>query len=84
MPTINISDLPPAGFELFSDSESYLHQLTDEEKYEIQGGITPVISPATPSSLPCIQAARVTIQHVAYKSTWNCAGVVTGVTGWFK
>jgi hypothetical protein len=45
MPSINISDLRPAGSELFSDSESYMAELGDSEFEMINGGATP----ATPS-----------------------------------
>ena len=38
MANITISDLRPAGADLFSDSESYLHDLTDNELYVTQGG----------------------------------------------
>jgi hypothetical protein len=37
MSKIAISDLQPAGFGLFSDSESYLKELSEEELC-IQGG----------------------------------------------
>jgi hypothetical protein len=42
MATITISNLSPAGSDLFSDSESYLYELSGEEA-SIQGGITPAI-----------------------------------------
>lgn len=38
MATITISDLRPAGSELFLDSESYLNNLTDSEMEELLGG----------------------------------------------
>ncbi|GBF80649.1 hypothetical protein [Aphanothece sacrum] len=41
MPNITISDLTPAGSDLFSDSESYLHELKDVEINATRGGITP-------------------------------------------
>jgi hypothetical protein len=44
MPSINISDLRPAGSELFSDSESYMAELGDSEFEMINGGGTPTIS----------------------------------------
>ncbi|MEY3826643.1 MAG: hypothetical protein RLZZ148_1460 [Cyanobacteriota bacterium] len=43
MASINISDLHPAGFDLLSDSESYLHELKDTELSATRGGITPLI-----------------------------------------
>lgn len=38
MATIKISNLYPAGSELFGDSESYLNELNDEELYIAGGG----------------------------------------------
>ncbi len=38
MSTIKISDLRPAGSELFSDSEGYMSSLSEEE-LAIQGGV---------------------------------------------
>lgn len=38
MANITISNLKPAGLNLFSDSEGYLHDLTDTEQ-NIQGGM---------------------------------------------
>ncbi|MDY7003089.1 MAG: hypothetical protein SWX82_03710 [Cyanobacteriota bacterium] len=38
MPNINISDLRPAGADLFLDSESYLNDLTEEEMMNTLGG----------------------------------------------
>lgn len=49
MSTIKVSDLQPVGFDLFSDSESYLRELSDEE-LALEGGITPWI---IASSEPC-------------------------------
>ena len=40
MANITISDLRPAGADLFSDSESYMHDLTDNELSGTQGGST--------------------------------------------
>jgi len=40
MASIKISDLRPAGANLFSDSESYLNDLSEEE-LGINGGMTP-------------------------------------------
>lgn len=37
MANIKVSDLHPAGFNLFSDSESYMRELSDAELV-IQGG----------------------------------------------
>ncbi|MBC1197395.1 hypothetical protein H0901_19600 [Microcystis aeruginosa BLCCF158] len=38
MANITISDLRPAGADLFSDSESYLKDLTDREMTDTLGG----------------------------------------------
>ncbi|MEQ9481500.1 hypothetical protein [Coleofasciculus sp. F4-SAH-05] len=43
MSTITIYDLRPTGSELFSDSESYMKDLTEEE-IDIQGGLTPFVA----------------------------------------
>ena len=40
MANITISDLRPAGFDLFSSSESFMTELNEEE-INIKGGITP-------------------------------------------
>jgi hypothetical protein len=40
MANITISDLRPTGAELFTDSESYMNELTNEE-ITITGGATP-------------------------------------------
>jgi hypothetical protein len=37
MANITISDLRPAGADLFSDSESYMHELTGDELTTLQG-----------------------------------------------
>ena len=44
MATINISDLRPAGSDLFSDSEGYLNELGDGEFDAINGGLLPLIA----------------------------------------
>ena len=41
MATIAISNLHTPGAELFMDSESYLHELTDTELDVTKGGFTP-------------------------------------------
>jgi lactobin A/cerein 7B family class IIb bacteriocin len=41
MANIIISDLRPAGAELFGDSESFINELTDEDLNMTHGGITP-------------------------------------------
>ena len=44
MGNINISDLRPAGADLFLDSESYLNDLTEGEMTNIDGGLSPFIA----------------------------------------
>ena len=39
MASIKISELRPAGSELFQDSESFLNELSDREMGAIEGGI---------------------------------------------
>lgn len=39
MATIQISNLKPTGYELFSDSESYMIDLSDNELGNVNGGI---------------------------------------------
>jgi hypothetical protein len=43
MAKIVVSDLRPAGADLFTDSESFLHDLTETEIDTTQGGITPFL-----------------------------------------
>ncbi|NEU78036.1 hypothetical protein [Nostoc sp. UIC 10630] len=43
MATINISDLHPAGSDLFSDSEGYMNDLGDNEFDSIYGGLLPAL-----------------------------------------
>jgi hypothetical protein len=38
MSSIEISNLSPAGSQLFQDTESFLDELTDQELGEIEGG----------------------------------------------
>lgn len=42
MASIKISDLRPAGYELFSDFENYMNEVSEEE-LNIQGGGTPLV-----------------------------------------
>ena len=55
MANITISDLRPAGADMFSDSESYMHDITDNELYVTQGGIIHsciIVSPFTINTIP--------------------------------
>jgi hypothetical protein len=44
MAKIAISELQPAGADLFEGSESYLQELTDTELNGTKGGATPIIA----------------------------------------
>lgn len=70
MSTIKISDLHPAGSDLFSDSESYMSELGDNELDIINGGAitTPV----------CISVSYSLIK--ASMSSAGCARSVVAVT----
>ena len=39
MANITIVDIKPAGFELFSDSESFIKELNDDELNNLFGGL---------------------------------------------
>lgn len=71
MATINISDLRPTGSELFSDSESYMNELNENERANINGGAisTPV----------CAIALSVAIR-VSAQSSYKCAVAITIIT----
>lgn len=61
MATINISDLHPTGTELFSDSESYMGELSEHE-LSVHGGGTPLVligAAARASSINCANGAKV-------------------------
>ncbi|MCU0532337.1 MAG: hypothetical protein MUD14_00295 [Hydrococcus sp. Prado102] len=55
MANIAISDLRPSGFQLISDNESYLRELSDIEFTTTQGG----------STLPCFVAVSFLASVVA-------------------
>ncbi|RAQ48795.1 hypothetical protein B9S53_01950 [Arthrospira sp. O9.13F] len=44
MANITISDLRPAGADLFSDSESYLNEISDSELNTTNGGAGAIIT----------------------------------------
>jgi len=52
MANITISDLRPAGADLFSDSESYMHELTDSEMLDTLGGWRVIIT----RTLVCVES----------------------------
>lgn len=43
MASIKISDIHPAGSELFVDSESFMNDLADQELSATNGGLSPVV-----------------------------------------
>lgn len=56
MASIKISNLCPAGSELFEDSESFMTELVDNELGSINGGIG--ILPYSPWCMPGIYSPR--------------------------
>ena len=58
MAKINVSNLHPVGSDLFSDSENYISELSDNELGTINGGIAassappPVTQPVEPPVVP--------------------------------
>lgn len=64
MAKIAISDLRPTGYGLFSDSESYMTELTEDE-LGLQGG---GISTVTVSSKPCLVASAGAASYI--KGRW--------------
>jgi hypothetical protein len=61
MSNISISDLSVTGFELFTDSESFLNELTNDKLNIINGGIKefPInnVPPTQPGFISCILPA---------------------------
>ncbi|MBW4617103.1 MAG: class IIb bacteriocin, lactobin A/cerein 7B family [Desmonostoc vinosum HA7617-LM4] len=43
MASINISNLQPVGSELFMDSESFMHDLTEQQLSATNGGLAPLV-----------------------------------------
>lgn len=84
MPNIKINDLHPAGFELFSDSESYMNELGDGEFDSISGGTgSPVISIVTRvtarSSGRCFQLSIKATGYVPTKNTPTLGSVIASI-----
>ena len=46
MSTIKISELHPAGYDLFQDSESFLNELTERQLKSVVGGSPVLLVPA--------------------------------------
>ncbi|MEH2361989.1 hypothetical protein [Nostoc sp.] len=61
MAIITIDNLSVTGSELFSDSESYLDQLSESDTLSIQGGISIIIitKTTTPTTSPFIRPTSV-------------------------
>jgi hypothetical protein len=72
MASIVISELYPVGFELFSDSESYMSELGDNELVRVNGGIvtTPVCAAAVVSSVKCAGYAALAAGAFAGSYLW--------------
>ncbi|MBW4614445.1 MAG: hypothetical protein KME21_14465 [Desmonostoc vinosum HA7617-LM4] len=58
MSQITISTLHTAGSDLFSDSESYLKELSEED-LDIQGGIWPILAMEISGSIVTVGSAFV-------------------------
>jgi|GEM_PF-2531677 lactobin A/cerein 7B family class IIb bacteriocin len=63
MATIAINELRPAGYDFFSDSESFLGDLSEQELNNVNGGTSPVFSAI--------------IETAAY-SSWQCGAAISG------
>ena len=57
MANIKISDLNPAGADLFLDSESYLNDLTEGEMLVLTGGASPISTAFTCNYTCCPKQA---------------------------
>jgi hypothetical protein len=68
MANITISELRPAGADLFSDSESYLYDLNDNELYDVTGGWKLAAAYGVKAASPAIVASGL-----------FCLGVSVGV-----
>lgn len=56
MATIVITDLRPAGVDLFIDSESFFNELNSEELGNVNGGLTPTVTASSPGCGAIISA----------------------------
>ncbi|MBE9238831.1 hypothetical protein IQ227_23125 [Anabaena aphanizomenioides LEGE 00250] len=75
MANIAISELRPAGFDLFMDSESYMYELKDEELENTMGGIISfIILGARASSVRC--------GRLAWKGAKWVGGTIAGGAMW--
>lgn len=60
MSIIKISDLRPAGYDLFSDNESFIDNLSEEEIAANKGG----------SSAGCVSITTVSVYFIGRKRGW--------------
>lgn len=67
MTTITINELRPAGTMFFTDSESFLNDLSDDALADINGGATPAIT--------------YTVLRVVAHSSKACGAVVGAAAG---
>ena len=72
MANVNISDLHPTGFDLFSDSENYMTELSETE-LAVQGGSTVVcvVGFAAASSEACAMFAAFGIGYLLSDSSYS-------------
>ncbi|GAC1468335.1 MAG: hypothetical protein NVS2B14_10180 [Chamaesiphon sp.] len=67
MATIAISDIYPAGSDLFMDYETFMTDLTDSELNDVSGGSTPaILGFIAASSAGCGAVASAIVTGVAY------------------
>jgi len=83
MAKINVSNLHPVGFDLFSDSENYMSELSEREFDSINGGgvtlttTSPAVAAVVQSSQGCARGAA--------KGAAAVAGTVAVATaGWME
>ena len=72
MANIAIRDLQPAGADLFSDSESYMRDLSDTE-LALEGGVSPI---ATASSATCVHAVAWSVAIASAAVAAGAAAVI--------
>lgn len=77
MSNIAISDLHTTGSDLFSDSESYLNDLDNNEIEIIKGGLTPALVWSVVTAASRLSSVRCGISVAA----WS-AGAASAVSGW--
>ncbi len=71
MATIKLGDLNLAGYELFSDDESFLNELSDSEQDWTKGGITPLFAvAASAGASAAITSAAMGVYNGGHKLGW--------------